>query len=244
MTIPSQTPCIEPIMRRTSIAKRRFCEASKLALSNDFPLYETRSDVIAFTPFNRLAPNPMAASRRFHRLAVLIAAVIAAGAALSVPAVLAQAGQGPPDALQSLSTNREKLLRIEASTRELSDQDMASTFTGDVRVMLGETTIRCDSLAAYYARDDRAGGIKTDGPGPGGAQWIRKLVASGVVTVTDQNQTASGDFGVFELDAGLLTLTGAAAVTQGKVLLRGDRLTENLATGVIRMESEPALLLQ
>jgi lipopolysaccharide export system protein LptA len=186
----------------------------------------------------------MAASRRFHRFVVLVAAVGAAAAISSVPAVRAQTGQNPLDALQSLSTNREKLLHIESATRELSDQDMAATFTGDISVMLGETTIRCDSLAAYYARDDRAGGIKTAEPGPGGAQWIRRLVASGVVTVTYQNQTASGDFGVFELGAGLATLTGAAAVTQGKVIMRGDRLTENLATGVIRIESEPALLPQ
>jgi lipopolysaccharide export system protein LptA len=186
----------------------------------------------------------MAVSRRFQWFAVLIAAVGAAGAISSVPAVWAQTGQSLLDALQSLSTNREKPLHIESATRVMSDQDIAATFTGDVRVMLGETTIRCDSLAAYYERDDRAGGIKTAEPGPGGAQWIRKLVASGVVTVTYQNQTASGDFGVFELDAGRATLTGAAAVTQGTVVLRGDRLTENLATGVIRMQAEPAFLPQ
>jgi lipopolysaccharide export system protein LptA len=183
----------------------------------------------------------MTAWRRFHRFSVLIAAVVAAAATLPFRA---QAGQGQLDTLQSPSANRAKPLQIEAATRELSDQDMAATFAGDVRVTLGETTIRCDSLAAYYERDDRSGGIKTAEPGPGGAQWIRRLVASGLVTFTYQNQTASGDFGVLELDAGLLTLTGAAAVTQGNVLLRGDRLTENLATGVIRMESEPALLRQ
>jgi lipopolysaccharide export system protein LptA len=179
----------------------------------------------------------MAASRRFHQLAVLIAAM---GAASSAPAVRAQTGQSPLDTLQS----RSKPLQIESATRVMSDQDMAATFAGDVRVTLGETTIRCQSLAAYYERDDRAGGVKTAEPGPGGAQWMRRLVASGVVTVTYQNQTASGDLGVFELDTGLLTLTGAEAITQGTVVLRGDRLAENLATGVIRVMSEPTLSRQ
>jgi lipopolysaccharide export system protein LptA len=183
----------------------------------------------------------MTASRRIRRLVVLIATLVVAGATSSVPTVLAQADQAL-GALQSLSKNREKPLQIEAATRELSDQDMAATFTGNVRVMLGDTSIRCKSLAAYYEPGDHAGGIKTAEPGPGGAQQIRKFVASGGVVVTYQNQIASGDFGVFELDSDLATLTGTVTASQGQVVLRGNRLIANLATGVLRIESQPALL--
>jgi lipopolysaccharide export system protein LptA len=140
------------------------------------------------------------------------------------------------DPLHSLSLNRDKPMQIEAAKREARDQDMVVTFTGNVRVVLGDSTIRCESLTVYYEQKDTGSGIKAAEPGPGGAQQIRKLDATGAVIVAHRNQVATGDSGVFDMTANLATLTGNVVVTLGQDVLRGGRLLANLTTGVSRME--------
>jgi lipopolysaccharide export system protein LptA len=180
----------------------------------------------------------MSPSSKAHPFAV--ATAIAVGGLSVIPTATAQSNQKALEVLQDASKNRTTslLLRIEATKREVSDQQMTVTFTGNVRVMLGDTTIRCDSLVANYGQSTALGGARATRPGPNGAQWIRKIVASGAVVLNYQNQSASSDLGVLDLDANLATLTGTVVVTQGQAVLRGDHFVVNLATGISRMESQ------
>lgn len=161
--------------------------------------------------------------------------------ALPTAASRAQTSKGPPNALQGFSQNRDEPVHIEAATLEVRDKEQVATFSGDVRVQQGDTDMRCNSLVVFYERDDERGNqgktLKTSTPGPEGQQKIKRLEARGDVVVTQKDQTASGDLGVFDMRTNTVTLIGNVVMTQGKNVLRGDRLVVNLESGVSRVES-------
>jgi len=72
--------------------------------------------------------------------------------------------------------------------------------------------------------------------GPGGQQRIKRLEAYGNVVVTQKDQTATGEVGVYDLKTNTVTLNGNVLMTQGKNVLRGEKLWVDLATGVSRVE--------
>ena len=159
--------------------------------------------------------------------------------ALSGAPLYAQPSKGPPNALQGFSQNRDQPVHIEAATLEVRDKDKVATFSGDVHVKQGDTDMRCKSLVVYYEQNDANKGktMQAASPGPGGQQRIKRLEARGGVVVTQKQQTATGETGVFDMKTNTVTLTGKVVMTQGQNVLRGDRLVVDLTTGVSRVES-------
>ena len=47
-----------------------------------------------------------------------------------------------------------------------------------------------------------------------------------------KDQTATGDNGVFDMRANTVTLLGNVVISQGQNVVRGDRLTVDMTTGV------------
>ncbi len=174
-----------------------------------------------------------------------IALRLLVGAALAMPAAAAvaqaPAGSGPPNALQGFSQNRDEPVHIEAATLEVRDKQKEATFSGDVRVTQGDTGMRSKSLVVFYEQDGEAEAgkstMKAATPGPGGQQRIKRLEARGSVIVTQKEQTATGDLGLFDMKTNIVTLTGNVVMTQGKNVLRGDKLMVDLTSGVSRVES-------
>lgn len=162
------------------------------------------------------------------------ACLLAAGAnALAQPKP-----SGPPNALQGFSQNRDKPVKIDAATLEVRDKDKVATFSGNVHVVQGDTSMRCKSLVVFYEQNGE--GEKTlqaANPGPGGQQRIKRLEARGSVSVTQKDQVATGELGVFDMKSNTVTLTGGVVMTQGQNVLRGDRLVVDLTSGVSRVES-------
>src|SRR6202158_670713 len=151
------------------------------------------------------------------------------------------ASKGPPNALQGFSQNRDQPVHIEAATLEVRDKDKVATFSGDVHVTQGDTNLRCKALVVFYEQDDatadKSKSLKADSPGPGGQQRIKRLEARGGVVVTQKEQTATGETGVFDMKTNTVTLNGKVVMTQGQNVLRGDRLVVDLTSGVSRVES-------
>jgi lipopolysaccharide export system protein LptA len=177
----------------------------------------------------------------------LLAAIVLA---LSAAGVSGQPSKGPPNALQGFSQNRDQPVHIEAATLEVRDKDKVATFSGDVRVRQGDTTMRCQSLLVFYEQGALPGSkdsnkekngdgkaVKAATLGPGGEQKIKRLEARGGVVVTQKEQTASGELGIFNMETNTVTLTGNVVMTQGKNVLRGERLVVDLTSGVSRVES-------
>ena len=183
----------------------------------------------------------------------LCASLLAAGL-LAAPGALAQM-TGPPNALQGFSQNRDQPVQIEAASLEVRDKDKVATFSGDVKVRQGDTTLRCKSLLVFYEQGDETGAAKGTAkgtakeaakttktlqaatPGPEGQQKIKRLEARGGVIVTQKEQTATGELGVFDMRTNTVTLTGNVTMTQGKNVLRGEKLVVDLTSGEARVEA-------
>jgi lipopolysaccharide export system protein LptA len=180
----------------------------------------------------------MIAKRKTGFTLLVAVATITLGAGLHAQT----ASQGPPNALQGFSQNRDQPVHIEAATLEVRDKQKQATFSGDVRVKQGDTAMRCKSLVVFYEpkeeEGDKSKSLQAASPGPGGAQRIKRLEARGGVIVTQQNQTATGELGVFDMKSNTVTLTGTPVVmTQGPNVLKGEKLVVDLTTGVSRVES-------
>jgi lipopolysaccharide export system protein LptA len=168
--------------------------------------------------------------------AIVVAATLLAGATMFAR-VSALAQQGPSNALQGFSTNRDKPVNIKAASLEVRDKEKVATFSGSVHVVQGDTDMQCKTLVVYYEDNnskDSKDSIKAAQPGPTGQ--IRRMEALGNVVVTQKDQIATGDRGDFDMRTNTVVLTGKVVVTKGKDVMRGERLVVNLTDGVSKME--------
>ena len=170
--------------------------------------------------------------------------------------------QGVPNAMQGFSQNRDQPIQIEAATLEMRDKKKEATFSGNVKVVQGDTTMTSKILVVFYdSNSPPASGATPDAnastkaaakqqpaaaappmqsatPGPGGSSSIRRLEAKGNVVVTQKDQVVTGETAVFDTKTNLVTMLGGVILTQGKNVLRGDRLMVDMTTGVSRVESD------
>jgi lipopolysaccharide export system protein LptA len=166
--------------------------------------------------------------------------------------------QGPPNAMQGFSQNRDQPIQIEAATLEMRDKKKEATFSGNVKVIQGDTTMTSKTLVVFYessgapaagapaaappanakaAAPAKGAPMPAATPGPGGASSIKRLEARGNVVVTQKDQVVTGETAVFDTKTNLVTMLGGVVLTQGKNVLRGDRLLVDMTTGVSRVES-------
>jgi len=185
-------------------------------------------------------------TRRLY-LSVVTLALLASGlAAAQAPRPAA----GPP--VQSLlqgGQDKDQPVQIEAASLEVRDKNKMATFSGDVQVVQGDTTMKCQKLVVFYGQEvgiaqKEAGQGGAPAPetkpalaGPKGAQNIRRIEARGGVTVITKDQNASGDLGVYDLIAKTITLTGNVVVSQGQNVIHGERVVVDTVSGNARVES-------
>jgi len=180
-----------------------------------------------------------AAARAF----AVIAALIASG-----PALAQSVATGVPNALQGFSQNRDQPIKIEAASLEMRDKKKEATFSGNVKVVQGDTTMTSKALVVFYdsgtptaaagAKPAKGAPMPTDTPGPGGSSSIKRLEARGNVVVTQKDQVVTGETAVFDTKTNLITMQGGVVLTKCKNVLRGDRLMVDMTTGVSRVESD------
>ena len=208
----------------------------------------------------RNSPPQTAIRRIAHRAcwAAFALAMIVAGDAGAQSAVT-----GVPNAMQGFSQNRDQPIQIEAATLEMRDKKKEATFAGNVKVVQGDTTMTSKILVVFYestpgAAPAAAPGTAAPGatpaanpkaaakgapipaatPGPGGSSQIKRLEAKGNVVVTQKDQIVTGETAIFDTKTNLVTMLGGVVLTQGKNVLRGDRLLVDMTTGVSRVESD------
>jgi len=189
-------------------------------------------------------------TRRLSLCAVTLALLAPALAVAQAPRPAA----GPP--VQSLlqgGQDKDQPVQIEAASLEVRDKEKKATFSGDVQVVQGDTTMKCQKLVVFYGQEvgiAQGGAQPPDAkppdakpaqtsalPGPKGAQNIRRIEARGGVTVITKDQNASGDLGVYDLMAKTITLTGNVVVSQGQNVIHGERVVVDTVTGNARVES-------
>jgi lipopolysaccharide export system protein LptA len=164
--------------------------------------------------------------------------------------------------MQGFSQNRDQPIQIEAGSLEMRDKEKEATFSGNVKVVQGDTTMRCKTLVVFYegGAGGSSSGAQSNGqpnsqpspqpspqpkttmtsatPGPTGSSAIKRLEAKGGVIVTQKDQTVTGDTGVFDMKTNTITVTGNVVLTQGDNILRGDTLIVDMTTGISRVEAK------
>jgi len=141
--------------------------------------------------------------------------------------------------------NKNQPVQIDAATLEVHDKSKTATFSGNVRVVQGDTTMKCQTLVVFYGQEIGLAGDKEAAAGPKttpltGAQNIRRIEAHGGVTVVSKDQNATGDLGVYDLASKTITLTGNVVVSQGANVIHGERVVVDTTTGNARVESSSA----
>src|SRR3984957_8778607 len=177
-------------------------------------------------------------STRFRRIAFGVSAAAMALAMVTGRAGAQSAVTGVPNAMQGFSQNRDQPIQIESATLEMRDKKKEATFSGNVKVIQGDTTMTSKTLVVFYESSSAPAAIQSATPGPGGASSIKRLEARGNVVVTQKDQIVTGETAVFDTKTNLVTMLGGVVLTQGKNVLRGDRLMVDMTTGVSRVESD------
>jgi lipopolysaccharide export system protein LptA len=177
------------------------------------------------------------------RRIVLALVICAAVASMAAAQGKAPRDTGTPNAMQGFSKNKGQPVNIEAERLDVHDKDKTAIFTGKVVVTQGDTTMRCKELKVFYVGQPGKGdAAKPVAKSPdGGEQKIKKLEARGDVVVYQNDQIATGDMAVFDMDTNMVTMTGGSSggvvLTQGQNVLRGTKLVVDMTTGYSRVEA-------
>ena len=172
------------------------------------------------------------------------------------PLLAQSAGKGGeklPNAFQGFSRDTDQPVTIEADSLEIHDKDRYAVFIGNVVVKQGDSIMRSRELKVHYegsmrgnqkdggqkdqksadaAKSRTAQTVKNDP-----AQRIRMIEATGGVIVTNKDQKATGDKGVFDMRTNLATISGNVVISQGPNVMRAEKLVVDMKTGFSRMEA-------
>jgi len=172
--------------------------------------------------------------RRGRWLSVLAAALIVSAPAAAQGLIPNAGGQG-----------QDQPVQIDAKSLEVHDKSKTATFSGDVKVVQGSTTMTCKTLVVFYGQELGFGGDKpvvaansTAGAVPN-AQNIRRIEAHGDVAVVSRDRSATGDLGVYDLLSKTITLSGNVVVSQGNNVIHGGRVIIDTVTGNAHVEPAP-----
>jgi len=183
-------------------------------------------------------------------------AVTALGLCLATDCRAQAPAQGVPNAMQGFSQNREQPVRIEAAAFEMLKAKNRGTFSGNVTVVQGDTTMKSRTLVVFYDsrneaqaatksplrgvpnRGERRPAAEQTIPAIGAGSSIRRIEAHSDVVVTQKDQTVTGETAVFDTRTNLITMRGGVVLTQCGNVLRGDRLLVDMTTGFSRVESD------
>jgi lipopolysaccharide export system protein LptA len=203
------------------------------------------------------------ARRSFPSQAVCGVLVAAVAVALCLLAAAPAPAQTMTNTFGGFSKNSNQPIDIESDVLVVHDAQKYATFKGNVKAVQGTTTLRSRELDVHYVgsgSDSLTKGPDTTGSTPAPATGaaagtgdakpsgvglgtnngtqISKIEARGEVVITsDQDQTTTSDWALYDVPAQLVTVGGNVVLMQGKNVLKGDRLVIDLKTGESRFEN-------
>jgi lipopolysaccharide export system protein LptA len=142
----------------------------------------------------------------------------------TVPLASLALAQQPVSALKGHDPDAP--IDVAADRIEVQDRSDRAVFAGNVHVKQAALTLDTERLTVAYTS--------------GGGIQIRRLDASGGVTVRSPSETARGNFGIYDLDRKLITLIGAVQLNRGGSQINGQRLTIDLSSGRAVVDGGPA----
>ena len=145
-------------------------------------------------------------------------------ASLALPVAAAAVAQEPVSALKG--HNSDAPIDLTADRLEVQERADRAMFSGNVKVRQDELTLDTSRLTVAYSS---SGGVQ-----------IKRLDASGGVTVRSPSETARGTFGIYDLDRKLITLVGDVVLQREGSSISGQRLVIDLDSGRAVIDGGPA----
>ena len=145
-------------------------------------------------------------------------------ASLALPVAAAAVAQEPVSALKG--HNSDAPIDLTADRLEVQERADRAMFSGNVKVRQDELTLDTSRLTVAYSS---SGGVQ-----------IKRLDASGGVTVRSPSETARGTFGIYYLDRKLITLVGDVVLQREGSSISGQRLVIDLDSGRAIIDGGPA----
>jgi lipopolysaccharide export system protein LptA len=169
------------------------------------------------------------------RLATLaLTLVLSSGAnAASAPSADKPASTG--DSAIFPGTNSKEPISIDADKLVYYDKEHKAVYSGNVVVIQGDTKMTCSTMTVFldHSPAQKGQGAKqpTDGQsGPSADSGVKRLEATGPVTVISKTQVATGDNGAYDKAEGKVWLIGHVTLSDGQNVTKGDKLTYDLKT--------------
>ncbi|WEX09554.1 LptA/OstA family protein [Chelativorans sp. AA-79] len=157
----------------------------------------------------------------------LLGALLVSALVLAAPGASAQDTQTQ---FGSLSLSSDEPIQIESDRFEVDENKSLGTFTGNVTVVQGPTTMKAAVMNVYYRND---GGSAT-----AGSAQIDRIEAEGGVYIKSETQVATGDRGTFDMGTEVLVLSGDEVVlSEGDNVIVGCKLTVQMKSGQATLES-------
>ncbi len=144
--------------------------------------------------------------------------MIRATALLPIGLTLAMLAASPAAAQQRHDSNAP--IDFDAEHIELQDKNNRVILSGGVRIKQAEMTLTGARVTLAYT------GQITDG-----SPEVSRLDASGGVTITRPDQSATGQYAVYDVNKRIITMVGNVTLKQGANNVSGGRLVINLDTG-------------
>src|SRR5262245_54981916 len=193
-------------------------------------------------------------SRSFMRHGARLVA-LAAGVLLAASV----SAQTLTNSFGGFSKSSKDPIDIESDVLVVHDSQKYATFKGNVKAVQGTTTLRARELNVHYtgggdkliggqdkkdsgeqvATETKVADAKNDkGESSDSGTQITKIIAKGDVIITSENdQTTSSEWAIYDVPTQQVTVGGNVVLTQGKNVLKGDRLVIDLKTGESRFEN-------
>ena len=194
-----------------------------------------------------------AASRRagFARAAGALFLALAAGGAT---AQAEAPSTTPPETgstigLDTAFFKSDEPIEITADRLDVDQTKKRAVFGGNVNAVQGNVHLAAQVLTVFYDdASDSAAAVAAGTPasaaanaqpssdvaGAGGR--IKRMEVTGGVHVSSPTEIATGDKGIYDMEGGTITLVGNVIVMRGENVLRGSRLSIDVASGKSNLE--------
>jgi lipopolysaccharide export system protein LptA len=117
-------------------------------------------------------------------------------------------------------------INIDAAKLDYFDKEQKLVYTGDVVATQGDSKLKASALVLYLTPKStgQQAGV------PSSSSQLRRMEATGPVTVISRDQIGTGDAGVYEKAENKVYLIGNVTLTQGPNVTKGDKLVYDLTT--------------
>ena len=133
-------------------------------------------------------------------------------------------------AFGGIKADTSALVEMSADSLSVNQKDGSATFTGNVVIAQGEMKLQAGKVTVTYVE--------------GGQQRIQSLHATGGVVLVSGPDAAEAVEAVYNVESGVIDLSGDVVLTQGQNVMTGDKMQVSLADGTAQVQGRVRTVLQ